>query len=607
MIVGKTRRAGTLVPVGMIAAVLLCGRHPAWGDPVDAARLLAAGRDAGNWLLPGHDYTNQRYVASGQINTQNVKSLELRWKFATGIREAFQATPLVADGVMYITTPRNHLVALDARTGKQLWRYEHTLDTTALCCGVANRGAGLGYGKIYMATADARLLAVDQQTGKLVWEVALASPAEGKTETTALLSASDPLRQAAVTGASGVGANMAPLVYKGKVIVGVTGAGFGLHVDATHGKQPIGAVIGMAGSYGRRGFLAAFDAETGKELWRWYTIPDSGWEGVWRATTPDGAPLHRDIAAEKAALATYAEAWKTGGGSTWTTPALDPESGLLFLGVGNPSPQMDGLTRPGDNLYSVSLVAVDVETGKLRWHYQQVPHDLWGYDVASPPVLFTADVDGKKVPAVGQASKTGWFYAHDRTTGALLYKSEPFVPQENLFAAPTPAGVRIAPGAAGGASWSPVAYNPVTGLVYVAAVHLPTRYTVHTDPGDGDHPPLRYTTTTPTDEPRWGTLSAIDTRTGRIAWQQKVEQPLVGGVVATQGGLVFVGEGSGRLDAFHATTGELLWQFPTDAGVNAPPIAYEVDGTEYIAVAAGGNPLFGYKTGDELLVFALPQ
>src|SRR5262249_50532476 len=249
----------------------------------------------------------------------------------------------------------------------------------------------------------------------------------------------------------------------------------------------------------------------------------------------------------------------------------------------------------------------DFGGGRLCGHYQKAPPHLWGSESASPPVLFTAEVDGKKVAAVGQASKTGWFYAYDRVTGALLYKSEPFVPQENIFAVPTPEGVRIAPGAAGGASWSPVAYNPVTGLVYVAAVHMPTRSTVHTDPGDNDHPPLRYTTTTPTDEPRWGTLSAVDTRTGRIAWQQKVEQPLVGGVVATQGGLVFVGEGSGRLDAFHATTGELLWQFPTDAGVNAPPIAYEVDGTQNIAVAASGEPPFWYKTGDELLVFALPQ
>jgi len=591
----------------MIAAVFLGSYRLTWGAPIGTARLLAAREDAKNWLLPGHDYTNQRYVALEQVNTQNVKLLALRWKFSTGIHEAFQVTPLVADGMMYITTPKNHLVALDARTGTQLWRYEYPLDTKALCCGAANRGAGMGYGKVYMATADAHLIAVDQQSGKLVWNVALASQEQGKTETTAVLSATDPLRQATVTGASGIGANMAPLVYKGKVIVGVTGAGYGLHLDTSKGKQPIGAVVGMAGAYGRRGFLAAFDAETGKELWRWYTIPDKGWEGEWRASTSDGAPLSRNIAAEKAAFATYADAWKTGGGSTWTTPALDSALGLLFLGVGNPSPQMDGLTRPGDNLYSVSLVALDIETGKLRWHYQQVPHDLWGYDVASPPVLFETEVNGAKVQAVGQASKTGWFYAHDRKTGALLYKSEPFVPQENLFTPPTAEGVRIAPGAAGGASWSPVAYTPETSMVYVAAVHMPTRYTVHADPGDSDHPPLHYTTTTPTDDPHWGTLSAIDTKTGKITWQKKVEHPLIGGVVVTKGGLIFVGEGSGRVDAFHATTGELLWQFQTEAGVNAPPIAYEVDGTEYIAVAAGGNPLFGYKPGDELLVFALPH
>lgn len=601
------RSVALLIRVTIAVVIILCGSRLSWGEPIDTARLLSASQDTKNWLLPGRDYTNQRYVALDQITAQNVKSLVLRWKFRTGISDVFQTTPLVADGIMYITTPKNHLVALDARTGKQLWRYEYPLNPKGLCCGSANRGAGMGYGKLFMATADAHLIAIDQSTGKLAWNVALAPTEEGKVETTETLSATDPLRQAVVTGASGIGANMAPLVYDGKVIVGVTGVGYGLHLDNTQGKKPIGAVVGMAGSYGRRGFLAAFAAETGKELWRWYTVPDKGWEGVWRESTLDRAPLHRDIAAEKAAFAKYADAWKTGGGSTWTTPALDPELGLLFLGVGNPSPQMDGLTRPGDNLYSVSLVALDVKTGTLRWHYQQVPHDLWGYDVASPPVLFETEVNGKRVQAVGQASKTGWFYVHDRKTGDLLYKSEPFVPQENIFTPPNAEGVRIAPGAAGGASWSPVSYHPETGAVYVAAIHMPTRYTVKSEPGDGTNPPRHYTMTAPTDEPRWGTLSAIDTKTGRILWQKKVEQPLVGGVVVTKGGLVFVGEGSGRFNAFHATTGESLWQFQAEGGINAPPIAYEVDGTEYIAIAAGGNQLFGYKPGDELLVFALPQ
>ncbi len=593
-----------VLQIGLAAAVFFYQSGVIWADPIDTARLLAAGQDSKNWLIFGHDYTNQRYAALDQINTQNVQSLELRWKFATGIREAFQTTPLVADGVMYITTPRNHVIALDARTGAQLWRYEHTFNKTP-CCSTANRGSGLGYGKLYMATADARLIALDLKTGKPVWDVELTSAESGKIETTEGLPDSDPLRQATVTGASGVAANMAPIVYKGKVIVGVTGAGYGLHLDNSRDKKPMGTVVGMAGAYGRRGFLAAFDAETGKELWRWYTVPEQGWEGEWRTTTPDGAPLHRDIAAEKAAFAQYADAWKTGGGSTWTTPALDPDLGLVFLGVGNPSPEFHGLTRPGDNLYTVSLVALDVENGELRWHYQQVPHDLWGYDPASPPVLFTTMVKGKKVQAVGQASKTGWFYAHDRKTGALLYKSEPFVPQENLFATPTREGVRIAPGAAGGASWSPTAYDPKTGLLYVAGIHMPTLYTLHTEPGEGDQPPRQYTTTAATDEPHWGTLSAIDTKTGKIAWQKKVEKPLIGGIVATKGNLVFLGEGSGHVDAFHAATGALLWQFDTVAGVNAPPIAYEVEGTEYVAIVAGGNPMFGYAPGDELLVFAL--
>lgn len=574
---------------------------------VDDARLLLASKDARNWLTFGHDYTNQRYSALTQVNTRTVRSLAPRWIYQTGISATFQATPLVVDGVMYLTTPYNHAVAIDARTGTELWRYTHTLKTRKLCCGPANRGAAVGYGKIYMATVDARLIALDQQTGKVVWDIDIATPIEGQTETPEQLAPGDPLRKAAVTGATGFGANMAPLIYQGKVIVGVTGAGYGLHLEDPQTRQPLGAVVGIAGAYGRRGFLAAYDAKTGTEVWRWYTVPDRGWEGQWRTTTPDGVDLHRNIAAEQTAFKKYAEAWRTGGGSTWTTPALDPELGLLFLGVGNPAPQMDDVSRPGDNLYTVCLVALDVADGRLRWYYQQVPHDVWGYDVASPPVLFEVEVDGRTVKAVGQAGKTGWFYLHDRKTGNLLYKSEPFVPQENLFARPTPSGVRVAPGAAGGASWSPAAYNPETALVYVAGLHMPMRYTVDDRPAAGARPAQRYTMTRPTEEPRWGTLTAIDARSGRIRWQKKTDQPLVGGVLATAGGLVFVGEGNGHLNAFDAETGELLWQFQCGAGVNAPPIAYEVDGTQYIAVASGGSHLFGYRQGEAVLVFALPR
>jgi glucose dehydrogenase len=343
---------------------------------VDDARLLAAAHDRSNWLTFGRGYSNQRDSPLAQITAANIGALAPRWIYQTGIAAAFQTTPLVVDGVMYLTTPYNHVVALHAATGVERWRYEHVLRTKKLCCGPANRGAAVGYGKIYMATADARLVALDQRTGTLVWDVSLAG-AEGQTETREDLAAGDPLREAAVTGATGTGANMAPLVYKGKVIVGITGVGYGLHLGGTP-SQPIGAVVGVAGKAGGRGFLAAYDAERGTELWRWYTVPERGWEGEWRSETADGAKLYRDLAAERQAFERYRDAWVGGGGSSWTTPALDPELGLLFMGVGNPSPQLDDSTRPGDNLYTVSLVALDVETGRLRWYHQQVPHDVWG-------------------------------------------------------------------------------------------------------------------------------------------------------------------------------------------------------------------------------------
>jgi glucose dehydrogenase len=574
---------------------------------VDDARLLAASGDPRNWILFGRDYANQRFSPLAQIDAGNVRTLAPRWIHQTGVAATFQTTPLVVDGVMYVTTPFNHVVALDAATGLVRWRYEHAMRKRRLCCGPANRGPALAYGRVYMATADARLLALDQGTGRLVWDVSLAGPEDDRAETPEDLAPDDPLRGAAVTGATGIGANMAPLVYRGKVVVGVTGVGYGLHLAGADPGSPIGAVVGVAGRSGRRGFLAAHDASTGREVWRWYTVPESGWEGEWRAVTADGAVLRRDLAAEQAAVERHRQAWQAGGGSTWTTPALDPDAGLLYLGVGNPSPQMDDASRPGDNLYTVALVALEVETGRLRWYHQQVPHDVWGYDVASPPVLFEVERAGRRVPAVGQAGKTGWFYVNDRRTGEFLHKSEPFVPQDNLFAPPTPEGVRVAPGAAGGASWSPTAYDPRTGYVYVAGLHMPMRYTVRERAAEGGRPAQRYTVTAPTDEPRWGTLTAIDTRTGRIVWQRRTAEPLVGGVLVTAGGLAFVGEGNGHLSAFDARSGDLLWRFQCGAGVNAPPIAYEVGGVQYVAVAAGGNPLFGYRAGDALIAFALPR
>ena len=575
---------------------------------VDDARLLAAGAERANWLTYGRDYSNQRFSPLAQIDAGNVARLRPAWVFQSGVSATFQATPIVVDGVIYLALPFNHVVALDAASGRELWRYTHKRRTEKMCCGPANRGVAVAYGKVFIGTVDARLIALDQKTGKPLWDVPLTEDSAGETERTEQLGADDPLRKSRVTGSTGVGASMAPLVYRGKVIVGITGVGYGLHLDSDRPGAPLGAVVGIAGQSQRAGFYAAFDAQTGRRLWQFDSTPATGWEGQFRTSTPDGAPLERDIAQEKAALAQHRDAWKRGGGSAWTTPAIDPQLGLIYLGIGNPSPQMDDVTRPGDNLYTVSLVALDVETGALRWHYQQVPHDMWGYDVASPPVLIDVEHLGASVPALAQASKTGWLYVLDRRDGSLLYKSEAFVPQSNLFKRPTAEGIVIAPGGGGGANWSPLSFDPRTGLVYVPALHMPMRYTVRDIPATADKPALRYTSLEPVDGPRWGTLSAIDTRArGKIRWQVKTPDPLLGGVLATAGNVVFSGEGNGHFSAFDARTGERLWQFNCGAGVNAPPVSYEIGGRQYVVVAAGGNAIFGFKQGEAVFAFALPE
>lgn len=598
----KTVLAAPIVALALmgIAACTQMGKN----DPV-TARIMHA--QAAEWPSYGRDYSNQRFALLKQIDRGNVGKLGLAWQFKTGVSASFQTTPIVVDGVMYVSLPYNHVLALDARTGKQLWRYEHQRRKDwKMCCGPANRGVAVAYGKVYMGTVDARLIALDAKTGKMVWDIDAAEAAVN-TEGQESLNSSDPNSRARISGGTGIGIAMAPVVYQGKVIVGITGVGYGLHIDNPREDAPLGAVIGVTGRYGRPGFLAAFDAGTGMPVWQFDTIPAQGWEGQFRETTPDGVRLNRDIAAEKAVLKQYPDAARFGGGSAWSTPAIDPVSGLLYFGTGNPSPQMNDVSRPGDNLYTVSLVALDIDTGKIRWHYQQVPHDLWGYDLASPPVLFDLVRDGKAIPAVGQAGKTGWFYVHDRLTGELLLKSEAFVPQDNLFAKATFEGTRLFPGILGGANWSPVAVDQAGQRVFVAGIHAPIKYTLHETPGKDGSAPIRYASSEPVEEARWGLLSAIDLSSGRIAWQQKTEQPLVGGVLVTAGGLVFTGEGNGNFNAYDDSNGKLLWQARADAGVNAPPITYEIDGVQYIAVAAGGNSIFGYKQGDNILVFSLSK
>jgi glucose dehydrogenase len=499
--------------------------------------------------------------------------------------------------------PYNHVAALDAKTGKELWRYKHERRANwKMCCGPANRGVAVSGGKVFIGTVDARLIALDAKNGAKLWDIDVADDT-ALTENTSSLNKSDSSKQA--YGGTGIGIAMAPVVYHGKVIVGVTGVGYGLHVEQPTKDAPLGAVVGVDGRYGRPGFLAAYDMNNGKRVWQFDTIPSQGWEGVYAETTSDGISLNRDIAAEKANMVNNKDAWRYGGGSAWSSPAIDAKTNTLYFGTGNPSPQMNDLSRPGDNLYTVSLVALDTETGKLKWHYQQVPHDVWGYDLASPPVLFDYKKDGKTIPAVGQASKIGWYYVHDRTSGELLMKSEAFVPQKNLFAKATKEGTVLYPGILGGANWSPSAVDETTQTSFVAGIHAPIKYTLVDEPAKDGSPAIRYASSEPTKDSRWGVLSAINLTSGKMQWQLKTKQPLIGGLLATRSGLLFVGEGDGSFNAYNSATGDLLWQAKADAGVNAPPISYEIDGVQYVAVAAGGNSIFGYTAGDNILVYAL--
>lgn len=558
-----------------------------------------------DWASYGRDLTSQRFSPAKQINTQNVQKLAEAWRYKSGITATFQATPIVQNGVMYLSLPYNHVVALNAKTGQELWRYTHDRRKDwQMCCGPANRGVAVANGKVFIGTVDARLIALNAQTGVKEWDIDVVENAI-VTEGQDALDKNDPNSARKVTGGTGIGIAMAPVVYKGKVIVGITGVGYGLHIDNPREDAPLGAVIGVTGRFGRPGFLAAYDVNNGKRVWQFDTIPAQGWEGQFTETSDDGTSFNRDIAQEKNELAKYPDASRFGGGSAWSTPAIDTATNTLYFGTGNPSPQMNDISRPGDNLYTVSLIALDTETGKLKWHYQQVPHDLWGYDLASPPVLFNYTWQSKKIPAVGQASKTGWFFIHDRATGQLLKKTDAFVPQHNLFKKATFEGTVVYPGILGGANWSPVSVDEAHQRVFVAAIHAPIKYTLHESPGKEGKPAIRYAASEPTNDPRWGLLSAIDLVSGKLLWQVKTAQPLIGGVLATAGNLVFTGEGNGQFNAYHMQTGELLWQGKSEAGVNAPPITYTVDGQQYIAVASGGSSIFGYKQGDAVTAFAI--
>jgi alcohol dehydrogenase (cytochrome c) len=526
---------------------------------VSQSMLDRADRDGRNFLHTNGDYRQHRYYPNAQINTGNVKRLRPAWIFQTEVKESMETTPIVVDGIMYVTTSFSHVYALDAKTGTELWHYKHPMGpVTTYCCGPNNRGVEVYEDKVYLATLDSKLVALDAKTGKVEWTSAIADPEQGYSET------------------------MAPTVVKGKVLVGTNG-----------------------GEYGIRGFVKAFDAKDGKLLWTFNTTPENS-VGVWAEKDATGRDMHRDIAAEKDALAKNGDPYKTLGGGVWQNPAVDLATNRIFFVVGNPSPDLDGAVRPGDNLYTDSLVSLDLDTGKYVCHFQYISHDVWDLDAVSPAVLVDVkDKSGKTIPGVIHAGKTGHVYVHDRKDCSLIRFSQAMVPQENMWTLPTKDGARMLPGANGGVEWSPIAVDPELGVSYAINLHQPMTYHVENSPYPGGKLWLGGAFKVIPTEKQSGNITAVNYDTGKIRWQVKTPEPMIGGILATSGGLVFAGEGNGRFRAYDSRSGKVLWTFNAGAGVNAPPASYAVDGKQYVVVGAGGNVQLNYKRGNNIIAFTL--
>ena len=515
--------------------------------------------DANNFLHTNGNYAQTRYYPASQINKDNVKNLSPAWIFQTEVVESMETSPLIVNGIMYATTSFSHVYALNAATGTQIWHYAHKMGPiTTYCCGPNNRGVAAFGDKVYLGTLDARLVALDAKSGKVVWNVEIADPELGYSET------------------------MAPTAVNGKILIGTNG-----------------------GEYGVRGFVKAFDSESGKLLWTFHTTAEKS-TGVWATRDATGRDMHRDIKAEKAALKKLGDPYKTLGGGVWQNPAYDAKLNRIFFVAGNPSPDLDGSIRPGDNLYTNSLISVDLDTGKYACHFQYIAHDVWDLDAVSPPILVDVkDAKGKMVPGVLHGGKTGHVYVHNRKDCSLIRFSEAMVPQDDMWVLPTKDGQRMLPGANGGVEWSPMTTDVNLGLVYAINLHQPMTYHVESSPYPNGKLWLGGAFKVIASEEQWGNVTAVDYNTGKIRWKVKTQQPMIGGIMATAGGVVYTGEGNGLFKGYDSATGNLLWKFQAGAGVNAPPVSYTVDGKQYIAVAAGGNVQLNYKRGNNIIAFTL--
>jgi PQQ-dependent dehydrogenase (methanol/ethanol family) len=573
--IGRTSLAVGAMALSLAAAGIVRAQETSGGGAgaagtapaanVTQAMLNNAASDNKNFLATNGNYGQTRFYPADQITTANVKKLKVAWIFQTDVRDTMETSPIVVNGVMYVTTAFDHLYALNAQTGEQLWHYKHDMGPiTVYCCGPNNRGAAVYGDKVYLATLDAKLDAIDAKTGKLVWSQQIADGSLGYSET------------------------MAPTAVDGKILIGTNG-----------------------GEYGIRGFVKAYDANDGKLLWTFDTIPENS-VGVWAEKDATGRDMHRDIAAEKEALAKNGDPYKTLGGGVWQNPSVDLATKRVYFVVGNPSPDLDGALRPGDNLYTDSLVSVDLDTGKLACYFQYIAHDVWDLDATSPTVLVNAhDKNGKTIPAVLHAGKTGNIYVHDRKDCSLIRFTDAMVSQKGMWTLPTATqpldanSARMFPGANGGVEWSPIATNPGLNMAYAINLEQEMTYTIASSPYPNGKLWLGGAFTNIPGGVQAGNVTAVDYNTGKVKWQVKTPQPMIGGLLATAGGLVFTGEANGWFKAYDAKSGSILWKFHAGAGVNAPPSSYTAGGKQYIVVAAGGNAQIDSKRGNAVIAFTL--
>jgi alcohol dehydrogenase (cytochrome c) len=531
-------------------------------------RLAKAADEPANWLTYSGTYNAWRYSALDQINQSNVRKLVPVWAFQTGKSEGgFSCTPLVADGVMYITSPGNRVFAIDAATGKEIWHYYYGLPKTLNpVYGPVNRGVAIGAGLIFMGTLDNHLVALDIHSGQEVWNVNI--------------------EDGSVCGCNITGA---PLVVKDKVLVGVTGG------DSSH-----------------RGYINAFFTKTGRRAWRFWTIPgphekgNDSWQG---------------------------ESWKVGGGATWLTGSYDPELNLVYWGVGNPAADFYGGSREGSNLYTDCVVALNADTGELKWHYQEIPHDVWDWDSAYECVLIDKVVDGKRRKLLVHPNKGGYTWVLDRVTGEfvaawrfgenvswisgidehgkLLGRNEPLKDKPTM----------VCPSVSGSRSWNHGSYDPKTGFFYSPVIEYCDLITPREEaavPGAPSFGGGFQMKAPPQGEPG-GHLDAFDPVSGKRQWSYRSKYPLLASTLATGGNLIFSGDPEGRFFALDALTGEKLWDFATGSGHRGSPMTYSVNGRQYVAVptgwgsaAAGALPQIwpeteDFPSGATLFVFALRE